>query len=256
MSLYYAVTNLVTEDTLDSVSSEDTTFVKEFLYNQRQSKPFRFTAKSDNWIKVDLGSATQVTIAAILNHNVLSSGTITLRAHATDLGTLATWQSSASYSTTITIKSPSCYEAINQTYRWWHIEFDNASGENVEIGEYFLGTYSTFTMGYKYPFREKELRTVTENLSVHGQRWRYKIAEKAYFGVDFDAVTDANLISEIKAFFAEHENDTPFVFVPESTEGYCYYVFCLNDLEAARNFEDLNAFSLELEEQTRGVSIV
>jgi hypothetical protein len=253
----YAATNLLTEDTLDSVSTEDTTFVKEYLYNARQSLPMRFTAKVDNWIKIDLGSATLVEIVALLNHNLPSNATVTIRANATDRGTLANWQSSSSYSSTMTFHKVSMCKEISETYRWWHIEIDGASGDaNSELGEFFLGTTESFTMNYKWPFKEGTLRTVNENLSVHGQRWRTTIAKKKSFSLDFDAITDANLVAEIEAFFEGHEMDSPFVFVPVSGDSECYFVFCINDEQAARNFADLNACTLELEEQTRGVSII
>ena len=48
MSLIYVPGNRVNVDTLKSVTSEDSVFVKANLYNQLPSIPFRFTAKTGN----------------------------------------------------------------------------------------------------------------------------------------------------------------------------------------------------------------
>lgn len=255
--IYYSITNLLTGDTLDSVSTEHAVFVKENLYNQRQSKPFRWTAKSNNEIKIDLGGATNITIIAALNHNLTDASTVTIRAAAADQGNLAAWQAGAAYTQAMTWNEISQYEALSETFRWWHIEVDDAGNSAFpEFGEFHIGTHSQFTMNYKWPFEEGANNIITESVTKYKQRWRGIIAKQWMAALDFDAITDANLASEIEAFFNGHENSKPFLFVPETTEANCWHVLCLNDYRARRNFENLNAIRIDLEEQTRGVSLL
>jgi len=256
--IYYSITNLLTDDTLDSVSTEHTVFVKENLYNQRQSKPFRWTAKSNNEIKINLGGAAiPVTIIGLMNHNLTKNAIVTLRAALADQGNLAAWQAGFAYEKEMTWNETSMFEALNQTFQWWHIEVDDAGNSAFpEFGEFHIGTHSQFTMNYKWPFEEGANNIITESVTKYKQRWRGRIAKQWMAALDFDAITDANLASEMEAFFDEHENSKPFLFVPETTEANCWYILCLNDYRAQRNFENLNAIRLDLEEQTRGVSLL
>jgi len=256
--IYNCLSNLLTVDTLDSVSTEHTVFVKENLYNQRQSKPFRWTAKVNNEIKIDLGGAAiPVTIIGLMNHNLTKNAIVTIRAAAADQGNLAAWQAGFAYEKVMTWNEISMFEALTQTFQWWHIEVDDAGNSVIpQIGEFVIGAHSQFTMNYRWPFTEGEKGILTENVTKYKQRHRGNIAKHRVFRLNFDAVTDANLVSEVEAFFDAHNGDTPFLFVPETTEANCWFVFCLNDFDAARNFEDLNAFTLDLEEQTRGVTLL
>jgi len=57
MALLYAIENQIDVDTLCCVSSEDSTYLMEYLYNQRPSMPFRFTGSGSvgnpEWICID-----------------------------------------------------------------------------------------------------------------------------------------------------------------------------------------------------------
>lgn len=70
----YVIPNLIDVDTLCCVSSEDPVYVKEFLYCERPSKPFRFTGigapAAPEWICVTLDGVQPVSFAAIFNHNL------------------------------------------------------------------------------------------------------------------------------------------------------------------------------------------
>jgi len=84
MTLLYVTGNLITSTTLDSVTTEDTVYVKEYLYNQRPSLPFRFTTNTGNQIKVDMGAAKSVTNVSVINHNLEAPTLFKIKAAAAD----------------------------------------------------------------------------------------------------------------------------------------------------------------------------
>lgn len=261
MTMYYVTSNFLSGATIttsDDAAPDDTFGSTAYLYNQRQSLPYRFTAKADNWIKVDLASAQTITFAGLLNHNFDSGVTATLRGNAADLGNLAAWQAGAAYSTTITYKAHNMGKwNLSENYRWWHLEIDDAANADYpEIGELVLHAYESFTMNYKYPFGRGTTRIVNQNETFFGQKWRTRHAKRKRFTLTFDAFTDAHMVSEIEAFLDTLDGDQPFVFVPSSTGTELWYTYCVGEENINRNFEDLNEISLELEEQVWGIRML
>ncbi|GAJ22235.1 unnamed protein product, partial [marine sediment metagenome] len=64
-----------------NVDSENTTYPKENLYNQRPSFPYRATSNTSLWVIVDLGSDVNVSIAGVFNHNFIAPSTFQLRGY-------------------------------------------------------------------------------------------------------------------------------------------------------------------------------
>ena len=250
--MLYVPGNYITATTLSSVSSEDTPYYgKENMYDKNQGLPWGMTAKTNQYAVWDLG-ASRPTIICILNHNFTSAVTLTLKAD----NNPPNWGAPA-WSQALTYHETNIYYVFSQNYRWWRLEISDGTNPVLpKVGEIVLYTYGSFAMNYKYPFIQRKTREVDENVSHYGKRWRRKRAVKMAYELDFDAVTDANLAGEVEDFFDAVDGENPVVFVPESTETICFYVDVLNELDAKRNFENLNAFSLSLEEQSRGIDLL
>ncbi|GAH13730.1 unnamed protein product, partial [marine sediment metagenome] len=95
-----------------------------------------------------------------------------------------------------------------------------------------------------------------ESRTLYGQRHRKKLAKQKYFMLTFNNVTDVNIVGEVELFFEALAGEYPFVFIPDATLTDCWYVLCLNDLDAKRNFLNINSFTLELEEEARGITLL
>lgn len=251
MTVSYSVGNLINSDTLSAVSSEDAKYKKEYMFNQRQSLPWRMTSKTSQYATFNLGSATQVTILGILNHNLTSGATITLKANTSD-----SW-ASPPYSQSITWHKLNIYYLLNQTYQWFRVEIsDSGNSLYPEVGELILNTYVSLDRVHSWGYPERKFYIKTENVTRFGQRWRNKIAEKKSFSLNFEQVLDSKIIAEIEAMFDDFDGQYPFIFIPDNTANDCWYMEVLNDFEAQRLFKNNSNFALELEEQSRGITLL
>jgi len=248
----YILGNFINSSTLSSVSSEDGIYPKENMYNRRQSLPWRMTAKSGYAI-YDFGS-DRPTALALMNHNLVGTGAfaMTLKTAATE-GALA-----GSSPESIVWHKQNIWHTIAMTpNRWWRIDVsdpDNLS--NLEIGEIILYNHGTFAMNYSWPYKDALDYVVDENVTHYGVRHRVKRAKRKIFSLDFEGVTDANLIAEVETFFEALDGERPFVFIPDALGTKSWYVYCLNSMDATRIFLDTNKFYLRLEEQSRGITLL
>ena len=252
MGMLYVIGNYINLGTLSSVSTEDSVYPKENMYDLAQSIPWRMTAKSGHAI-FDLGTDVP-TVLGIMNHNLVGTGafSLTLKTAAAEGGLVG------AVAENIAWHDHNIWHAIASTpLQWWRIDWsdpDNTS--NLELGEIILYTSSTFTMNYWWPYKEGMAYVVDEHVTHFGRRHRIRRAKKKVFTLDFEGVTDANFISEIETFFEAFDGDQPFIFIPDDTLADSWYVECLNSLEAQRIFIDQNKFFLKLEEQSRGITLL
>lgn len=250
MGIRYAINNLINSNTLDSVSTEDALYVKEWMYNERQSKPFRMTAKTGN-IVFDL-AAGRPDIIGIMNHNLTNAATITLE-FANDP---PNW-GAPDDSIVLTWNELNIWESFTKDYRWLRLVLADAGNPyNLSFGEVILTTSGTFTRNYNWGSSDVLRFFKSDRVTGYGQRHRSLLAKGRAFNLRFENITDAHLVSEVEAFFDAFNGVDPFIFIPDDSEANCWYVYCLNDLEAVRNFIDINSFALSLEEQTRGIALL
>lgn len=248
----YILGNYINSSTLSSVSSEDTVYPKEDMYNRRQSLPWRMTAKSGYAI-FDFGT-DRPTALALMNHNLLGTGafTMTLKTAATEGALVA-----SSPESIVWHKQNIWHDIVMSSNRWWRIDIsDPDNGSNLEFGEIILYLSGIFTMNYSWPYKDALDYIVADNVTHYGVRHRVRRAKRRLFALDFEGVTDANLISEVEAFFEALDGERPFVFIPDGTGTDSWYVYCLNSMDATRVFLNTNKFFLRLEEQARGITLL
>lgn len=262
MAMKYVTGNLINSGTLDSVSSEDASgfYDKENIYNKIQALPLRFTSKSGEYIIIDLGSDVAVTFAGVYNHNLTTGATVfKLKGYLQATGKPATGAEAGDYDEDLAVTSghANSFLTLDETMRYWALLLtDSGNSDNLEVGEFVIKTHSTFTKNFIYPYREVLKYLRGENVTPHGQRWQNFRAKIKHFSIDFLGITDANLLSEIQAFFEALEADDPFVFIPDDSAVYSWYMNCLSDLDAERSFHNYNNVTLELEEQSRGLTLL
>lgn len=256
MGMLYSLGNYVNSSTLSSVSSEEDIYPKENMYNKRQSMPWRMTAKSGHAI-FDLGADRPMCIG-IMNHNLVGSGEFSLELSCDD--DPPGWNGQAWGPTSIPYHAQNIFYIIptaERNRRWWRLDVsDPDNGANLEFGEIILYTWGAFTRNYSYPYEEGLDYVVDESETQYGHRHRAKKAKRKTFALDFEGVEDALLVSEVQAFFEGLDGKDPFIFIPDDAGADSWYVYCLNSMKASRVFLDYNKFSLALEEQSRGISLL
>ena len=264
MGIIYAAGNLNDVNTVLSVTSEDTVYIKEWMYNRRQSKPFRFTAKSGNQILIDGGAGgISPTIAALMNHNLAGTsggGAFLCKIKGDDNNPPGGGWDAPTYSRDIAWHTLNMYKLLDgaPTYRYWLLDiddFDNAL-TGCNIGEFVLTEWGTFSRGVEPGSRRSHEHLIFDNETPYGQRWKAFKATRDAFSVSFPAFTDTKYRSEVQAFFDALQGVYPFVFIPDEDEDDCWYMEVPNILEAERQFKDCNSFTLDLIEQTRGITIL
>ncbi len=263
MGIKYVTGNLITSTTLDSVSTEDASgfYNKANLYDKMQALPWRSTEKSDAYALIDLGSNVAVTFAGLFNHNLSTSATVVkLKGYLQATGKPSDPPNDAGdYDDdfTITAGHQNCYLTLTETMRYWAIILTEAgNANNLEVGEFVLGTHSSFTKNFIYPYTEMLRYLRGETVTPAGQRWLNKKGKFKRFVLNFLGVTDAKLLSEIQAFFEALDGENPFVFIPNDAAVYSWFVDCLSDLEAERSWYNYNNIEIELAEQGRGKTLL
>lgn len=257
----YIIGNLVTVDTLDSVSGEDASgfYNKENLYNKCQSKPLRFNSKSNCNVLIDLGSDSQVKFAGVINHNLISPTVFKLKAFLEATGKPADCAATADWEDDFSVisKCPNSFLSFDKTYRYWLLCITEAGLVNFpQVGEFILqDTIGTFTRNFIWPYDEIKKYIKSQHTTHYQKKWRTKIAELKSFKLTFEGTEDANLISEVEDMFDDIGAD-PFVFVPKSSGNRSWYCEIMNDLEARRQFSNYNNFVLNLDEQSRGIILL
>jgi hypothetical protein len=174
----YAVTNLIDSSTLDSVSSDNgSPYGMANIYDRRQSKPFRFTSNSDEWILVDLGADTALRFVSIMQHDFVSPSVLQIQAYSQATGKPTDNSDPADHTETLSL----CPENANifkrfsasQTYRYWMLSVTDASAPaNMGLGQFGLYVDGTqFTRNYNWGFSEKLVIVKANRTTSYGQLW-------------------------------------------------------------------------------------
>lgn len=274
MALYYIADNYINSTTLpvatDPVvagycSSEDPTFQLENLYNKQQSKPFRWTGAgvpgTPEWVLMDMGVAgIKPTIIAIMNHELIGTGgfSLVLRASAVNPPVDGWLVNAAGFNHTLAFYTQNIWDEIAPSinYQYWRLDVIDPNNTIAGIGESILHIPATFTRNYNWGYGDGMAYISGVQQTHYGQRWKSKRSKRKKFSLRFEHFTDANLIAEAEAFFEAVDGENPVVFIPDDSGSYSWYCDVLGDLDAIRNFIDQNSFTLQLEEQVRGITLL
>ena len=271
MSLLYATGNLVDVDTLFAVSTEDTLYVMENLYNERPSLPFRATSALTITIDVDagLGNTISPTLVALINHNFATETVFNLSGSNIGFG----GGGGQNWDLTICPNHNNSGRTIAPTgagYRYWRFVFTgtivSGGATVVEIGEYILTDGVHFTTLYVVAEGEGVSIPAASAKTHYGQPWDQKYSEGMVFTLQPTQLTaTAGNIDEMRLFLQALEGVAGrFVFSPDDTylSSKCqlYYVHAVGtEFMAARlrdGAADLLQWNLRLEELPVGVSMI
>jgi hypothetical protein len=220
----YAITNLLTEDTLVGTSTESDVYLMEYLYNRRPSKPFRFTGVgsvgSPEWICVEFDKPTMVSLVALFNHNFsmfqVSGDELKLSTSILEVPKLERGNFENLHHIT---------KIRQRAYRIDLIDQDNADAYG-EIGELFVGNWEKFNNKcYLQPGRADSPRFFTGDQRTYmGQDWLYYYSEAKEFTLGFVNLSPYDEMNELEVFLKRvKSNGGNFVIIPDSDTPFVYY---------------------------------
>ena len=269
MTLLYATGNLVNATRLFAVSTEDALYVKENLYNQRPSLPFRATSALTVTIDVDagLGNTIQPTLVALINHNFATETTFNLSGSNAAFG-----GAGENWNLTLCTNHNNSGRKITPSigYRYWRLVWTGtivSGGAAVaEIGEYLLNDWTNFTTLYVVTEAEGLLIPASVAKTHYRQPWNHKYSEGMVFTIQpLQLTATAGNIDEMRLFLQALEGTVGrFVFSPDDTylDSKCqlYYVHAMGTEFMANRIRDGGAdllqWNLRLEELPVGITLI
>jgi hypothetical protein len=228
-----------------SESSQSSTYPAVNVRSLPISQPWRTTGITSEYVEFDLGSAHSITLIALINHNLTSGATITVKAGA-----------SANPSTFTQVMTWRKYDAFvviaAQSYRYWRITFADTGNTNsyLSVGYIMLGAYTQMNAGFAYAF---PFADVQANLSLPTEfnvPHNVALAYQVQFSLTFSNLTDTNM-NVIRALFLEvFKNVYPFFWIPDSAVNDAYLMRFGNDFTRTMDF--YRSATVSLIEDSRG----
>jgi hypothetical protein len=261
MSVLLSGENLINVDTLNSVSTEHSTYTKDFLYNQIPAKAFYFTSKTSQTIEIDLGSALNPKLISFINHNLTSGASVTLEANTTQ-----SW-GAPPYSQAVTWRAENMYLKFDETYRWFRVVISDASNPfNPRIGELVLSTYTELSITDAFIQGQSEgdeFKSFSQE-TPSGVSWDTPLGRNANLELKIlkkSTAGDSVLLDQIRAFLRSISGESGrFVLVPDDTYSECYFMKVVGKKFSAdrifHNVSDLRDWSLPFKELGQGIELL
>ncbi|MBA7664611.1 hypothetical protein ES703_72672 [subsurface metagenome] len=284
MGLRYVIGNLINDNTTINRSSEDTLYVKENLYNERPSLPFRTTAKGAQWVCADFGEDTEVTFVGIFNHNLTTGPTLQLcGGNACEVCTCVTDMTDApadpcgdGCGTQPTADFRNTWSKVDceANHQCWTLKITDTPDEDYyEIGEWVLGRWREFPKGILdapgepwvrlSPGRADGPEFFMGNQRTHyGQDWSTYYSECERFELTFTNQNDPCVRDAIHVFLSDvQQTGGRFILIPDDTKSFCYYVIIDNLRDYADRLiygrtRELREWRLRLKTLTEGVRLL
>ena len=180
--------------------------------------------KSREWIKSTLPQAHDIQAVIIHWHTVISTGSVTVQANATDVWTSPSIDQVMTYSAELI----AFHWGSAQTFRYWRFVIDDTQNpvESVEVGIAYVGIYTQPESGYSHNFAEDRTESSEVSFADQGASYQHEKATRDLFDVswshlnasdkaDFESILD--LVKVGRPFFFNFDNtdvtDTKYVFL-------------------------------------------
>lgn len=286
MTMLYSLENFINSETLLFSKTEDTLYKLKNLYTERPSYPYRSTAVGTGalpeWVCVDLGSPTKVTLVGVFNHNIqylpTAGGVFHLKgcndACPEEPGECAWGDQLALVDLSVADRMiehfRNTYGKLDSTFQYWLLEVADSTNadEHIELGEWWLGQWSKFTTAdckvHLQPGRADGPRYFMGIQETHyGQDWHSYYSATEHFSIRLKNINDPNAVDEMHRFLTVVQRDYggKFVFIPDDTRPFCYYVIIKNISDYANRLiygdeVELREWRLELKTLTEGIKLI
>ncbi len=255
--MIYSTTNLIDQYTLSSVSTEDPLYVKEFLYDNRPSRPFRFAAKTSQSIVIDMTIGTRATIAALFNHNLTSGATARIEANGANAWGAPTYHEHFAW------RDIDLYSKIDATQRWWRFFIDDPSNAAFpEIGVAWLGIWQKFPNVRISPGRTDSPEFYqTEQVTTYGQDWDVHLSDTQIFELALTNVINPADVDDFHTFLRSIGGSAGrFLIVPDEKQPHVFLVKVVGSPTSNRlvygSLGELRSWSIKLKVLTRGIILL
>jgi hypothetical protein len=178
------------------------------VQDQRLSKTYQSQATTAQTITVNLGSAINISTAAILAHNFTSSCTVTISANTSN-----SWGSPATTKTIIYNAGVMLNFFTPVSYQYWQFTIDDPTNADryIEIGRLWLGDYLTVDPSSNIDFTVSKKRS---DRVLHGQG-RQKFASIGITWKEFELSfpsSNYTMIDNIGTLYDTVGQHTSFIF--------------------------------------------
>ncbi len=202
-------------------TTENASFPAENLIALPVSKPFKSAdaALTAQKTLIDLGSAKAIDIFALVNHNLQSGATITIRAGA--------GPDPSTFSTTITWRTELAWKIFaSQNFRYWSLTLDDAGNpdNHLRAGYAMLGTKTQLGFQFQQTWQKDRIKLQRSVLNEVGipmigaeifKGWR--------LGLSFSGLP-ATEIATLHTFLDSLDvKSDPVLLVPDTTEADAYF---------------------------------
>lgn len=247
-----------------TASAEDTAYPATNINDLHPERPAKLTTTTGTWV-ADLGSAMQVDLCALIQHNFDAGLAVTLQGN-----TANSWGAPAlSTAFTIPARLADLFTvnvwldlsvlfpvAGNRTYRYWRLNVTGTNSANLSVGQWLLeGTRRTFGIrdikkGSPRSWKRPSILHETEFYVRRSYDLGVTIRTVA---VDVEA-TDTTM-AEIDAWYRNANGiSLPFLIVPTSSETDAWMVGFTNaERPYTRANSNYNTATLEFQELSRGL---
>lgn len=247
-----------------TASAEDAAYPATNINDLHPERPAKLTTTTGTWV-ADLGSAMEVDLCAIIQHNFDAGLAVTLQGN-----TANSWGSPA-LSTAFTI--PARYAdhfTVNvwldltvlfptvgsRTYRYWRLNVTGTNSANLAVGQWLMtGTRRTFGVR---DIKNGSVRTWKRPAILHESEF---FVRRSYdLGVTLRSVqvdleaTNA-ILSDLEAWYRDANGITkPFLIVPTSDDTDAWMVaFANQERPYTRAYSNYNTATVEFQELSRGL---
>jgi len=261
MAFLYSTENLINSTTLPADtaayrSTEDAIYQVENLYNQRPSKPFRFTAKAGQWVKVNLGSRQLISLFAIFNHNLQDSATMQLHCSGNNIVYRLI--------SNLTWRQHDLYKKCGVTDQWFRFSVSDATNpDSLELGEMWLGNWTEFSNAKtQSPRADGPQFWTVEHQTPYGQDHDAFLSENDRFHIALRNVNDINAADEIQTFLsAVFQANNRFLMIPDDKTPHVYYCKIENKSDFADRIiygdaNELRDWRISVKSLTRGIALL
>jgi hypothetical protein len=232
-----------------SSSSEASGYADDYLLSLPLARTWRSTGITSEYFEIDLLTAKNVTMLAILNHNLSSSATITVKG-----GTTAN-PSSVTISMNYRQFDAFKLNTLN-SYRYWRFTFADPANTDgfIEVGLPIIGAYTTLSFRVRYGDRFKssfQNRRLGSYFGVPNVEKLYRqiLLDELHFGPL--STTD---MTTLRTLYDSLEKDyTPLFLIPDVATNDGYFGRFDRELDIAREF--LPTTVLSFSEEPRGKKV-
>jgi len=201
-----------------TTNSEETNYPVENAQDYQLTKRYRATGDATEWMKVDAGSGSTITVTAgcIAGHNITSSATtIKIQGDADD----SSW-ANPTVNESITHSSGIMTETFgSQSLRYWRFYIQDGDNPDtyISIGRLFLGTYLDISNPPSAAFERLTIDTSTYGRSITGQIYGNEGITYNEYTFDFPYLTNTER-TNLETMYETVKSVKPIIFTPSTTD--------------------------------------